>query len=391
LWQIDYLDYTFSITPSNSLLIFKYAVVLQNPSKFGLAHTKTIRPRFVINIKDSFGNLIDPICGTKEDFADSTIIGYKNCSESDALKLGGINGGDSGDYVYREWTTVGVDLRKFIVQNITLGFETWDCGHGGHFGYAYVMAKCDSLGIKSCDCSDNGAVKLTAPDGFAYKWLPGGESTQTITINNAKVGDIAEVELTSMGGCKTILKTVINPQKTVANFVINPTTVLVNSPIYFTDSSYCINIFDQSKSSIVAWHWNFGDSTSSTTANIAHSYTKPGDYKVVLTVFSAGGCSDSIIKYVKVLPDPLAVAKPINETNESFAFYPNPSNGIFTVELKKENKATMQVFDITGKVIKSVELNKNELYLLDLSDYTKGVYMIKMNGEQQCMQKIILQ
>ncbi|MEO6903467.1 MAG: hypothetical protein ABI315_09945, partial [Bacteroidia bacterium] len=171
-WQIDYLDYTFSITPSNSLLIYKYAVVLQNPSPTGLKHTKAIRPRFIVTIKDASGKLIDPVCGMKEDFSDSTVFGYRNCSEKDATALGGINGGDAGDFVYRAWTTVGVDLRKFIGQNITIGFETWDCGAGGHFGYAYLMAKCDSLGIKSSACSDNGSVKLTAPDGFAYKWLP---------------------------------------------------------------------------------------------------------------------------------------------------------------------------------------------------------------------------
>lgn len=78
-------------------------------------------------------------------------------------------------------------------------------------------------------------------------------------------------------------------------------------------------------------------------------------------------------------------------TNEPFAVYPNPSNGIFTVELKNENNATMNVIDITGKVIKSAQLNKNDRYILDLSDYSKGIYMIKMNGEQQYIQKIILQ
>jgi gliding motility-associated-like protein len=303
-WQIDYLDYTFSITPSNSLLIYKYAVILQEPTE-PVKHEPSIRPRFIVTIKDASGKLIDPVCGMKEDFADASVFGYRNCPQKDAEALGGIVK-DPGPTVYRAWTTVGVDLRKFIGQDITVGFQTWDCGLGGHFGYAYLLAKCDSLGIKSEACSDNGSVKLTAPDGFAYKWLPGGQSTQTITINDAKAGDEVEVELTTISGCKTNLKTVIYPQKTTANFIVNPTTVCLNTPISFTDSSYSINTFDQSKIPIVAWHWDFGDSTYASTATISHTYKKPGDYKVVLTATSAEGCSDSIIKYVKVLPAPFA-------------------------------------------------------------------------------------
>ncbi len=84
--------------------------------------------------------------------------------------------------------------------------------------------------------------------------------------------------------------------------------------------------------------------------------------------------------------------KSITDANsELFLVYPNPSDGLFTIELKNESKATMQVFDITGKVVKSVQLDRNEPYSLDLSGYAKGIYMIKMNGEQQYMQKIILQ
>lgn len=83
----------------------------------------------------------------------------------------------------------------------------------------------------------------------------------------------------------------------------------------------------------------------------------------------------------------------INPTgkNEFFTVYPNPSNGVFTIELKNENNATMEVFDMTGKLIKAAQLTKNDRFTLNLSDYAKGVYMIKMNGAEQHMQKIILE
>ena len=301
--QIDQLDYTFSITTANALLLYKYAIVLQDPAF--PHHEKEIRPRFIASVKDQTGKLIDPLCGQKEFFVDSTVAGFRNCPQREAEALGG-RVTDNGDIVYRAWTTVGVDLRKYIGQNITIRFETWDCGMGGHFGYAYVTAKCDSLGIIAAACSDDGSVKLTAPDGFAYKWLPRGETTQSISIVGAKAGDIAEVELTTISGCKTNLTTVIYPQKTKANFTINPTKVCLNQPVSFVDSSYSYSTANQKKIAIVDWQWNFGDSTYANTANPTHVYTKAGDKRVVLKITNASGCMDSIVKFVKVLPAPVA-------------------------------------------------------------------------------------
>lgn len=300
-WNRDYLDYTFRITPSNALLIYKYAVVLQDPQP---VHEKEIRPRFIVTIKDAQGKLIDPVCGVKEDFADVNVPGYRNCSNAEASQLGG-NTDSPGDIVYRAWTTVGVDLRKFIGQDITIGFETWDCGLCGHFGYAYLMARCDSLGIIPAACSANGAVRLTAPDGFAYKWST-GQTTKVIDILNAKPGDVVSVELTTISGCKTTLSTKIYPMFTKANFKQSADSVCLNVPINFVDSSYSIYTNDNSQVPIVDYHWDFGDGATASTKDATHAYTKAGTFKVTLRVTNKNGCMDSIPKIVKVFPAPIA-------------------------------------------------------------------------------------
>jgi hypothetical protein len=79
------------------------------------------------------------------------------------------------------------------------------------------------------------------------------------------------------------------------------------------------------------------------------------------------------------------------DANELFNVYPNPSNGLFNIELSNEDKAAMLVTDITGKVIRAAQLNKNERYTLDLSGYSKGMYFIKMSGKHQQFKKIILE
>jgi PKD repeat protein len=302
-YQRDFLSYTFAITKSNPLLIYKYAVVLQDPSN--QPHIKTIRPRFIITIKDQNGVLIDPVCGKKEDFADTAVAGFRNCALADANKLG-VTTPSQGDIVYRAWTTVGVDLRNFVGSSITIEFETWDCGLGAHFGYAYVMARCDSLKLISAACQANGAVTLTAPDGFAYKWFPSNQTTKSIDIVGSKPGDSVYVELTTISGCKTALGMRIYPIVTKANFTPKPASVCLHESITFADSSYSYLTSDKSKIPIADWKWRFGDGTGSALQSPTHLYKKEGIYKVTLLVTNVNGCIDSITKTVTVSPAPQA-------------------------------------------------------------------------------------
>nr|MBA3705823.1 hypothetical protein [Bacteroidota bacterium] len=65
-WQRDFLSYSMIVTTSNSLLTYKYAVILQDPNKDvsgNPPHPEPIRPRFGVSILDGSGKLIDPVCG----------------------------------------------------------------------------------------------------------------------------------------------------------------------------------------------------------------------------------------------------------------------------------------------------------------------------------------
>ena len=63
----------------------------------------------------------------------------------------------------------------------------------------------------------------------------------------------------------------------------------------------------------------------------------------------------------------------------NFSFYPNPTDGIFTVNSGFENPATIEIFDVLGKqVLSTFKINRgaNEI---DASELSKGIYMIKFN------------
>jgi Zn-dependent metalloprotease len=61
----------------------------------------------------------------------------------------------------------------------------------------------------------------------------------------------------------------------------------------------------------------------------------------------------------------------------NFNFYPNPTDGIFTVNSGFENPATIEIFDILGKqVLSTFQINKGANQI-DASELSKGIYMIK--------------
>src|SRR5690606_32398933 len=66
--------------------------------------------------------------------------------------------------------------------------------------------------------------------------------------------------------------------------------------------------------------------------------------------------------------------------NQKTTIYPNPSNGIFTIEreLFSENEA-YQITDITGKIIASGKLGDKQTQI-NISTAQSGIYFLKTNN-----------
>jgi gliding motility-associated-like protein len=74
------------------------------------------------------------------------------------------------------------------------------------------------------------------------------------------------------------------------------------------DSVHFINTSSVNTGIISAYHWNFGDGSTSTNQNSGHLYSNPGTYTVTLKIISDNGCADSITKIVTVSKNPIATA-----------------------------------------------------------------------------------
>ena len=110
-----------------------------------------------------------------------------------------------------------------------------------------------------------------------------------------------------------------------------------------------------------------------------------GVWPVLYTYTNNNGCSNSDTVYVIV--DECIGTDEIQE--QDIKLYPNPGNGIFSIEGSKIR--TVWVNDITGKLIYYKEF-QTKIVQIDLSSFPKAVYILKVfNGEYYSFARILLQ
>ena len=184
--EAEAITYQFTVNPDYSILLVKFAVVLEDPF-----HDPSFQPRFVMRVVDNAGHLVS------------------SCSEYDVSASGEIPGfSNYGMIRWRPWTNVGLDLTEYAGQQIRVQFITYDCGYTGHFGYAYFTASCISSKLSISDC-DGQTVTFSAPQGFSsYEWSNGSTS---YSANYPQVSSTVTCHVTSATGCEFNLMATLLP------------------------------------------------------------------------------------------------------------------------------------------------------------------------------------
>lgn len=156
--QAESITYEFVVDSANQgVLIIQYAVVLENP---GSSHSHAEEPRFNLEVLDEHDNLIDESCGRAEFYYSDGVEAGWNVTKDDKV-------------VWKDWTTIGVNLMPYNGQTIRVRFTTYDCGQGGHYGYAYFILDCASAHLETENCGNDSKIECYAPEGFAYAWYKG--------------------------------------------------------------------------------------------------------------------------------------------------------------------------------------------------------------------------
>ncbi|HTB05977.1 MAG TPA: T9SS type A sorting domain-containing protein [Bacteroidia bacterium] len=81
-----------------------------------------------------------------------------------------------------------------------------------------------------------------------------------------------------------------------------------------------------------------------------------------------------------------------NKQSHEIETYPNPSNGVFTIEVKSEQlkvNSIVEVYNILGEKVYSETQNQNP-YTIDLSDMNTGIYTLKVYCNNQIHYKKLI-
>jgi hypothetical protein len=200
-----------------------------------------------------------------------------------------------------------------------------------------------------------------------YLWST-DETTQTIEVEDGTFS----VTVTHSTGCE------YDDEVTVSTLnCIDPCDTIDFDGIEVTElnMSSCYAILDAGDG-WAEYLWSTDETTQSITVYVANTYS-------VTVTHSPSGCeySDDVTVEIPICDN----VEEVDPSKVSTLIYPNPSKGEFVVELKnfKPGEYLIEIISITGKsLIKNAIQSTSESHKLqfNLSGYPKGLYMVKLEG-----------
>jgi len=183
-------------------------------------------------------------------------------------------------------------------------------------------------------------------DILEFTWLtdslphPTGSSTVFLLPDSGRM-DIGVIASSQETGCfDTLVKSDwiwVHP-KPISTFEVDyPVALLEHSKITFTNLSEFANYY----------FWDFGDQTTSTEENPAHTYTELGEFNSQLFVESEFGCLDTSEFLIKILPFSVFTPnafRPDSEIPENRTFMPVGVGA-------DENQFNLKIFDRWGQIV----------------------------------------
>ncbi len=117
------------------------------------------------------------------------------------------------------------------------------------------------------------------------------------------------------------------------------------------------------------------------------------DYNTAFSIDTLSVTSGSVSFYLKESPVFVEEYNPtsVNDIifNDNIKIYPNPTNGIFTIQCK--DIQSIKIININGQIIKQLSID-NEQFTIDLSNQPKGIYFVKIKGDDFIIvKKIVIQ
>ncbi len=290
----------FVDTASFQLLLLRYAAVLQDPN-----HAPEDQPRFRLQILDENYNEIDPECSSA-DFVANSALGWNSAADG---------------VLWKDWTTVGIDLTDYANQKVYIRLITYDCNEGSHYGYAYFTLECMRKSLTTTTCGNVESNTLTAPAGFNYRWYKESAPTvtvgteQSLTIPTEDVTYYCDLSKIDNASCSFTISAYGGTRYPMASFDTMMTVQDCRFRLTFVNTSGVSkdNVTRIEGEQCESAYWDFGNGQTATTYHGSSTYIMPGTYTVMLVSGIAGSeCTDTAyMTFTLTLPEGM---QPIDTT-----------------------------------------------------------------------------
>ena len=183
--QAERIEYSFKVDTINyPVLLLKYLCILEAPG-----HDDKANPRFKLDILIG-GTSID--CG-HADFNCNDVYNKttKQLLPGAAEQGWHITSKDvsqtSADIIWKEWTTVGVNLKnpEYQGKTLTVRLTTHDCTQGAHCGYAYFTLSCSDGKLKGMKCGTINPVFLTVSTTAGHMRIMRNTARRTVRFRSS--------------------------------------------------------------------------------------------------------------------------------------------------------------------------------------------------------------
>ena len=250
-------------------------------------HDPSDQPRFRIEVLDSTFSPINPEC-TSADFIANASLGW-NAAPNNVL--------------WKDWTSVGIDLTAYANQQVYVRLTTFDCNEGSHFGYAYFTLECMRKTLETKACGDIDSNTFTAPPGFNYRWYSNLSSStismaQSVTFPTADITYYCDLTKIDNASCLYTISAYGGTRYPMASFDTTVTIANCGFDIVFSNTSTVSadGITPIAGETCESAIWNFGNGETSTHYHGQSHYDSAGTYIVTLISKIAGGtCTDTMV------------------------------------------------------------------------------------------------
>ena len=228
----------------------------------------------------------------------------------------------------------------------------------------------DSTTNLLCYGNASGAIYMTVNGGvrgYTYSWDT--NPMQTTDDATGLSGGTYTLMVTDELGCvKTLSSTISEPDSFFITFADTAETAAgaEDGRVVATASG---------GTAPYTYSWDTGDSTAVLDSIAAGTYT--------LTITDANGCE--LVDSVEVQQWTVGLEDELAAGISRMEVYPNPSNGIFSlnIALVSPQKISVGIYDMKGKRVYSRDWQKslNHENKIMLNDLSKGMYLLKVNTE----------